>query len=81
MTQIAYNKIPWYRQKLDEVAINNKSIFKLSPILNEAYDEEKYKQICNETIVHKIQRRNKYIRKTDSNEITFFGYLYKLFEC
>ncbi len=75
-TQIAYDEIPVFRKALDKVPVNNKLIFEMGKILNEKYDENRYNEITHDTAVHKMQRRNEYIKWTEDGFETYYGHLF-----
>jgi len=70
---LAYNYIPYIKQMIDDVPLNNKNYSLLKPLLKREFDQDIYNDIIKDTIFHKL----KYVSQTMTSDkkLTFYGYM------
>ena len=73
---IAYEYIPECRKMMDKLPYNDKGIeARLCENLNQEFDEEKFKQFCENMPFQKLSYKLKEYKEEKDGEITFYGYL------
>lgn len=72
-----YHNIPQMREIIDSVPFNNENVWALKNELNNQFDMDRYKEIIESNIFHKLAHQALYPKKTNSGVDTFYGYLYK----
>lgn len=72
--RLAYENFPEIQSDIDEIGINNGNVQGLMKIINDSYDEEKYKGITGEQIFHKLNWRKEY-HKVSNGRLTIYGYI------
>jgi hypothetical protein len=76
----AYENIKPVKDATDAVPITGQGMFDLYSMLNSEYNEEKYKALCEEVRFHKLTYKEDFRKYTKSGKLTFYGYLYQLYE-
>lgn len=77
---IAYNEFNWFKEELDSIELNNKTIFDMDIVANNQYNDCKFNKIINQSIFHKFNWRKEYHMYIDGGEkFTNFGYFMNLF--
>lgn len=71
-----YKAIPQFRQLIDDVPINNCSIWEMTSALSAKYDEEEYADLCSRNIFHKLARTLTPPKSIDGQD-TFYGHICK----
>ena len=71
----AYNNIEKVRKSIDNLPINNKNRGSLLPILNNAYDSEKFEKLVKDTWIFKITYKKDLKLFTKENKETFYHHI------
>ena len=58
MIDIAYEKIPFVKNEIDAVPINNPDIYSLIRHLNDKYSNYPYEQVLKENFLHKLSYKD-----------------------
>ena len=74
---VGYRNIPKMKEIIDKVPYNNEEIWALKSKLYDAFDIDKYFEITNLNIFHKLAHQVIYPKKTDSGLTTFYGHIYE----
>lgn len=74
MLTIAYDYFPAVKKDIDSLP-DTPPWKKLSDIVNQTYDENKYKEYCDSFPIHKITHKRNYEKVTKNGKITLYGYL------
>lgn len=70
---VMYEELPSVKQLIDECPYNKTSFYQLADLLDEAYDEEKMRQIKMNSIFHKLTWKRPFNKLTKDNEETFYS--------
>ena len=74
MLLIAHDDIPVVGRSIDDIPVNNVNVKKLSAELNNVYDQAKWDEIKDDTIIHKLSWKRELYAKQDDQD-TFYGRL------
>lgn len=75
---IAYkNNIDGFQEKLNRVPSNNINCERLSPIMNDKFDEVIMNKMVKNTKLFKLSNKVTYHSQTSNQDKTFYGYLYE----
>lgn len=69
------DRLPQMRAIIDEVPLNNTGCYKLFHCMNDAYTDERWKEITDGTVFHKCSWKQDCSRLTASGQRTFYDYL------
>ncbi len=69
-----YSMFPDIKDDIDSIPYNNILFRKLSEVINDPYDDKKYKLITEDTFIHTLTWKREYI-KNNWNRKTFWNYL------
>lgn len=75
MTELAYENIPWFKAKLDQVPLNNSLLFEGEKMLNMTYTKELYDTFTSNNQFHKLVRRKDYYEMDEFGKKTMYGHL------
>jgi hypothetical protein len=70
---LAYNHLPYIREMIDNVPLNNKNYQVLKKLLEKEFDQDLYNEIIKDTIFHKLAYNFKTMTK--DNKLTYYGYI------
>lgn len=73
--EMAYRQCSDYQYLISSIPENNPNIFRLAPLLNQSYNATQYKELQQDTIFFKLQRRTNVVSKTKEGKLTYFGYI------
>lgn len=67
-----YDNVDYVRDMIDDVPINNTSVFELNKILNEPYNKEQFDRLLRRNWLHKLSYKTKLNEKIEE-QVTFYG--------
>lgn len=79
LISIAYQNIPPVKELIDNIPINNPSIRMLSQKLNEPFNDEEWRKICQKTCIHKLSWKKELFKKINDKETYYYRLLAKPF--
>ena len=71
---LAYDDLPECRKMIDSVPTGNYAFDDLQPLLNSAWDSEKYADMMNDTQFFKLTYKHTFMKSSHGHE-TFYGYI------
>lgn len=77
VTNIALESLPAFKDAYDRVPLNNTNILNLEQVLSKKYNPDDFQELCRDTIVFKLNWKQKYEEYDTDGELTYFGYLMK----
>lgn len=71
----AYNNLPSCKRDIDAVPCNNEYLWRLIVLLNDAYDEDTYNSLINDTTFFKLAYKMRLDKYTPSGEKTYYKHI------
>lgn len=78
LLKVAYENIPHIKETIDRIPKSNNKIYDLHLIMDDEYEENKYRDTTQDTTFFKLTWKQKYKKITEDNKETFYGYISKL---
>jgi len=75
LIDIVHSNCRYFVDDLERLRPNNEDIFVLQNIANKAYDSVGLKSLLETNVLHKLQRRDVYVKYIKSGNLTNYGYI------
>ncbi|MFV0529127.1 MAG: capsular polysaccharide synthesis protein [Lachnospiraceae bacterium] len=72
---IAYEEIPYLREMVNQVPLNNTQVFYLDDHGNEEYKEAEFAAVCQGTHLFKMHYKRHFVRRTQTGQLTKYGHV------
>lgn len=70
-----YDEIPWVKELIDAVPVNNPQILDMQDVLNEKYSDAKWKRLTEQTKLFKLSYKKEWTTKTIDEKSTIYNFI------